>query len=1022
MTKNDCSKNLKTKLILVLTVMCLLFSCLFGFTACKKSVSVTDPTYSYTEDTDNKDEKIKNGTFSLNADKTADSAFPVTSATGWTKSTDNSSASSAVNSGIVKLTADSWAKTVETLYSDSDFEKYVKNVFPDKKEELEAASDKAEYVAENLFKLPEKHPGDNVDDYAYMLNNIRSESYYELGTAQKLSASSSLSLEKGKTYKISVWVKTRNVKGDGANIRLTNTFGGSSQAGFRISGIKCDSWTQYAIYVKADANYDCSVTLVLGLGYGNGSSSEALNYSEGTVFFDDVVAEEIDSVPAAAPVSVISYGGTDKINATPVDVDGVLSCTYDMNVSFGAPCTVTNLTAADVDFTESNAEKDGAPITSKTYNPASSFSFSQDAGVSTVNVNGASVTVKLTDAPVTVAPRSYYYLSFLIKTELNKFGSEDVNIVTTDNPSYKNPRKTFTAVSDASEWKKVSVLVKNNFESGDRTFDLSLVIGPSDVAAVKYNSEFATGKVLVKDFEFKTGSIDKADYVTADYEDGTDNPEYKLYNSLFNSTATATVALYAGNAADYTEESKDSASYSLKYADGNIGEIEQFPTAVNGYTGVVSEHEMVKENGAVTATNGRTGKTGDGNGNYAGLINSKYLNEYKTLAGLGDISDKLGDYGDDNIQPILIYNAAADSYGFVGTTKNIAASAYAKVSVTLKAVDSAKAYVYLVDVSTKAKTVLQFEDFNASNDTDKIGLEGNAFKGAEHQLMFTVDKNTENTDGWVTVTFYVAAGANAKDFRLEIWNGSRDGEAKSQGYVFVKDVSISTSSAFSEPASWGSAFSTSGNPLFDVKSIYLKELVGYKRTLTSTEEKFNKEYPDKAVSYDPTYVWAKNDVMIYAIYNTLDAVENDPYANINNEDDKSGCAAKTDPSAFWMSFSSILLGVVLILAIVALIVKTARRKRIANRNDAKTQYKVKSRIDSHRENQKRNAKTAKTAKKEIEEEADENVTDDAPVSEQADDAAESAAEQNLDSYVYGEVQDFGDAETNEDKPDDSDNK
>ena len=68
-----------------------------------------------------------------------------------------------------------------------------------------------------------------------------------------------------------------------------------------------------------------------------------------------------------------------------------------------------------------------------------------------------------------------------------------------------------------------------------------------------------------------------------------------------------------------------------------------------------------------------------------------------------------------------------------------------------------------------------------------------------------------------------------------------------------------------------------------------------------------------------------------------------------------------------MSFSSILLGVVLILAIVALIVKTARRKRIANRNDAKTQYKVKSRIDSHRENQKRNAKTAKTAKKEIEE-------------------------------------------------------
>lgn len=98
------------------------------------------------------------------------------------------------------------------------------------------------------------------------------------------------------------------------------------------------------------------------------------------------------------------------------------------------------------------------------------------------------------------------------------------------------------------------------------------------------------------------------------------------------------------------------------------------------------------------------------------------------------------------------------------------------------------------------------------------------------------------------------------------------------------------------------------------------------------------------------------------------------------------------------------------MAIIALLVKTLRRKHLANKNDAKTQYKVKSRIDSHKENQKRIAKQTKAEE-----------TDEEPVAENEDAAPveneeEKAYEQELDSYVYGDVQDFGDAETNEEKP------
>ncbi|MDY2842255.1 MAG: hypothetical protein SOT08_06240 [Candidatus Borkfalkiaceae bacterium] len=1054
MTNNGSSKTLKTKFVLVLTVLCLVISCIFGFTACKKSVSVTDPTYSYTEPTvENEDEIIKNQSFSLGSDSTKDDAFPVTSATGWTKASDNSAASSAVNSGIVKLTADSWRSTVKTLYADSDFESYLKKL-PDgksktdiddaiKAEKGESYSvtddDRAEYIiANNLFSMPEKHAGENVDDYVYMLNNMRTESYSGLGTAQKLTSSTSVTVEKGKIYKISVWVKTVNVKGTGANIRLVNSVGGVSQSDFRISNIKTATtadnggWEQFAVYVKADAAYDCTVTLVLGLGYGKGSSDSTIDYAEGTVFFDDVkVEKDVAAIPAGATSYSLAFGSTDKTEATTADVDGVKSCAYDMKVDTGATAYST---ALNEEFTKSNVTAPGAggvyeEITSKTYNSASTFEKTNEgAGVYKFSLNQASGTVKLTDAPETVAAGKYVYLSFNIKIQLDKLGSTAVSLLIVDSPNSAKPIKTYTAVSAAEddEWTLVSVIVKNNFETGDRKFDAYLVIGPTDVSAVKYNADFATGDVYVKDFNVKTGKTDKEDYVVTNvYEDGADNPEYKLYNSLLSAKANATVALYAGNAADYSEPS-ESENYSLTYAPGNIGCIETAPTAVKGYYGIIAGHAFVSEDIPETEdkkyfeTNTRTGKTGDEHGNFAGLINTKYLSNYSGITALSEIQTQLGAYGDDDIQPIMIYNGTEDSYGFIGENQTVAASAYASVSVTLKAAGNAKAYVYLVNTSDKAKSVLTFSDFNVNTEIGKTA-NGTAFNGADHKLAFTVDKNTESDEnGWVTVTFYVAAGADAIDFRVEVWNGDRTATNKSQGYVFVKDINVTTSSAFSEPSSWANAFSTSGNPLYDAKSIYLDELVGYKRVLTATEEKFNKEYPEQTVSYEPTYVWAKNDTMIYAVYNTVNPVVTDPYESIEDEETESGCTAKTDPSTFWLSFSSVLLGVVLVLAIIALVVKTVRRKRIANKSDAKTQYKVKSRIDSHRENQKLAAKKAKAAKVEETEETESDGTEPDKDEETADGATEetapeSAEEQNLDAYVYGEVQDFGDAETNEDK-------
>ena len=329
--------------------------------------------------------------------------------------------------------------------------------------------------------------------------------------------------------------------------------------------------------------------------------------------------------------------------------------------------------------------------------------------------------------------------------------------------------------------------------------------------------------------------------------------------------------------------------------------------------------------------------------------------------------------------------------------------------VDLDADNKATAYVYLVDTAERNKTVM---DLTVNDDT--------------RQLMLTVTPDMMDDDGWVTVDFYVGVGATAREMRVEVWNGSRDGAAEtaSSGYVFVKDITVTTSGAFTEPASASQAFTTlTGNPLAEATRSAFEDgdLITYTRPLNDNEEKFNKEYPESAVTYSENYVWAENEKMIYAIYNTLDPLDNNPYDDIEDDttDEGSGCNATSDPSAFWLSFSSILLAAVLVAAIIALIVKRVRRKAKARRSDAKSHYKVKSRIQISKDNKKVNAK------KKAEEQAENDNGDNQPAEEDTSageaetgnaESAETPAEnRDLDEYVYGEVQDFGDAVTNEDK-------
>ncbi len=1029
MTSNSLFKKFSSKIIWVLTILFLFSFTAFFFTACNEAESdINEPSYSYTETDDG---LISNGLFNygtLNLDFTTISSLPKTNVTGWSVS----GATSGVSSGVVDVTDDGWARLIEKLYDDNDFLTYAEATFGFSKTDVKTAlkdelgkeptsSEIKKEIIDSYLTLNVPNPkkySDEADDKIFMLNNYDKNSLGH-GINQYVTSASTINLEKGKYGKFTVWVKTQNLRDYdnnndyGAYVGLNTSFNNTAQAKYRIENIITDGitenngWKQYTLFVKADDVYDTSVTLVLGLGV------DKHNAVEGTAYFDDVKFEYVSKSDFDASViedtEYLIYGDTtndiirdsnNSIYLYDMSLDKYVQDDEDADATVDRTASFSNFVKAD-----NNIAVLGGYTTSHTGAKGDKF------GTATL-ANGAllggdhvadsldSKVIQLTNASYTlsyqlasdnyfsVQPKHYVYVEFYVKNELSKFASSAITFDIFE--VYNNGSKTqkspaITSISTISkDWTKVSLLVKNNFETDARYFYIDVVIGPTDVATANTAPEYASGKVTITNPLFATGLTEQLN------EQEKENVNYKLY-TLFSNTSNASIALYAGMQQDFVEDST-SELYDMNYAASDIGAIINGPAIPANYTGVTSNHAyIVNENeysGYVTKVNDRSGVNGKA-GSYAGLVNTKYISNY-TLSGIADaLSFK---NGDTNIQPLMIYNHTADSYGYISTEKTISSSAYAKISVDVRVSEGATAYIYLVDVSGKTKEVMTF-------DNDKLALP------QAQELAITVTSDMLQDKDWVTVTFYIATGATAKNFRLELWNGEREGANKSSGFVFFNNIDFSLSGAFTEPTDVADAFTVSGNPLYDIGKGIEPNAITYTRKLTDLEKQFNEEQTDseKLVSYKPTYVWAKDNANIYAIFNTIDPVEVDPYSSEteDDEDASAGCTAETDPSTFWLSFSSIVLGVVLLLAIIMLFVKNIRRRRKANASDAKSHYKIVSR--------------SRIYKSKVEEQTsnddvvDDETNNDNFVEEEIEET-EAGDEEQTDEYIYGEVQNFGDDE------------
>ncbi len=1045
MTNNNFFNKTKLKAFISLVLACLTFFAVGILSACNEEQTPATDSTTYTK-AEVDEATLSNGSFEFGlADLTVSDYPKKSSVTGWGASTtENSVSKSTVDSGVIDTSEDAWKQLMLSFYTKSDYLSALgidldalktakKTEFPDKTDSEINDLVKQDVYENNLKALnPKTHPNAS-GSHIYMLNNYTSSSFY---SAQTVTSSTSINLEKNTYGKISFWVNTQSIVNHGdfaANVRIESSFNSTTQKSYILNGIKNTSgWQQYVIYVKADANYATKINVVLSLGYANAKESQ-LNTANGTVYFDDVVYEEVSKEDFIANVSiptsnqkVFEYAADANVIQT-VNSDNTYLFSLEISETAGYQSYLsaisTTTTVLDYDYTKSNV----GSISSQTKFPGQSDKGSilcSGDNIKLQNVKNASVRFNVADSTFTVNPSEYYILSFDLKGTVDKFGNQTVTVYSVKGDEY-TAAGSFT-ITD--EFTNHVIVLKNNTpdyptSSSSESFSLCFIVGPTDVAGTNQKADFLTGNVEFADVKYATGKTyqyqkdtDGNVKIDAGQKIKTDN--YDLY-SLLSSSATVV------NLDDYTANETD--TYTVNYAKSELGNIKNAPVTIKGYTGISYDHAYMSGTSTNHKINERTGTQGDGS-NFAGLINSKYSYNNPSYPELNaiNLSSALNYSGEKNIQPIMIYNATADAYGFIGDSFTISASSYAVISLKVRVVGSALANVYLVDAEDTDKNVATLSFKQGETDfSQKLAFENISSTEAEN-------------DGWRTLRFYVATGATAKTLRLELWNGSRTGETKSSGFVFFAFDAFSLdetfthsvlTEGFTEASKAEEAFTTSGNPLYQAafemadQSI-MNSCVEYTREFTASEIKYNTEYPDIAINYYSNYVWAKCQSaecnVVYAVYNTIDPVVNDPYENVKEDEEESGCTAESDPSTFWLSFSSILLGVVLLFAIIMLVYRTIHRRKVANKSDAKTHYKVTSRYKAPKKTESKSKKNSKAAAFEGYEDDDLDSYDQSVESEEPEtnNEAEKNIDEQLSDYVYGEVEDFG-AEENQNS-DDSD--
>ena len=445
------------------------------------------------------------------------------------------------------------------------------------------------------------------------------------------------------------------------------------------------------------------------------------------------------------------------------------------------------------------------------------------------------------------------------------------------------------------------------------------------------------------------------------------------------------------NGIESEDTSKDSYTFTHGANDNNVIK-NNVATNVTTYSGIVGNSTFV----------GGTEKTAYSHADVvAGLVNSQYANNYSS-----DIKDALNGLGtignNEYVQPLLIKTTGTTSFGYVGANSSISANSITIISVKVKVVGDAEAYIYIAN--SNALDRFNVLGISAEGKVLENGaLVDNDAGDVNQLLVIKVTANDMNAeyleDGWLTVRFAICTGNESLAYRTELWNGERDGEAKS-GIVLFDGYSATSATSLVDLRN-ELAIDYPNDTVTEIKYTRVPTLITY------TDE--NGDKATKYKTYDESVVFESfaGSKTVIADLTTIH-VENEIDKTDSTDDEvveDSSSSESTEESSFsWaLQITSIIISAVLIALLLVVLGKVIYDKYRKKKGASVSYYNRNSRERAGLAIEEKNARKAKeesevkpydydNMENNVEVETEEEIVEE-PVEEPVEESTETADEE-----------------------------
>lgn len=947
----------KITTLILAVMMCLTMGMLVACNKDGSTDSSSSSSSSTSETTVTDYQLLKNGDFEFGT--TEKTTFPYNSSSNisWQRSNDSlrtSADASSYTSGVIDTEDTAYNKIAKTngftvLSGEGDSAVYYNPRTP---YYYGLVKDSYAYseTTSNKDKLP------TTGTKILMIHNKTSKN--GVGTAQKFTSSSSVKVAVNGYSLVEVWVLTNELKTEinradyGAYVKLINTVNGE-KAPYVVKNINTQgNWAKVSIYVEGSSLRETSYKIVLGLGMGSSAITD--EYVEGYAYFDNVTVKDVTKSEFETAKTTANDNATivEKVSENVDDMDydyktdavisdttgtvyqsnGEKSDSYDeakANLNHLKYTVSYDIPSKSIDVIVTGKTNDSYVYPGTDYNSDYEMSSSSAVQYSQIKSKCDNVTnplgddalthymilnskgsLTLTTDDVTVKDGKAYLITFYIKVK-TLGGQRALTVELVEKGTLTSPIENKTSLltnvstvgytnEESNDWAKVYLYFANHVgDNNERTFALNFNFGPTEQVSDSF--------ILPEGYALMTG-FEQIELTKEQFaNDVSNDSDYASITELGSDVLSAIV-----------DSDGKTDSYTLNYSSfDKLNISNKLSTSVIGYTGVVAGHKMIGGDNEVF-TQADT---------VSGIFNTEYLNAYSEFSeDEKAVINALEKDGENKyVQALAIKNTAPTAYGYIGTGATVSASNTSQITIKLKVLGDAKAYVYLVDseqLNGFGVLGLSAKKWTFNDETkETVFAEDDAFDTSKTQYVQTVTAS-ECADGWAEVNFVITAGISSIPYRVEIWNGARDGSDNSQGLVIVDSVTTNTA---------------------DTKSLIMKanakgdlaEEISYKQAptkVTYTDDDGNDQV--KYTKYNSKVVFTKYNATntIIATHASID-VESET-DETTSDDDTSTETTEENPTSFnWaLQITTIIIAVLLIVALVAVFIRMIlknRKKKVA---------------------------------------------------------------------------------------------